>query len=370
MFAADSVETFADDALVEEFRRARQEAYGALAKEMERVISRINATRRPRGTRAPAVPRLVEVFRGRLSALERIDFFGSAGRDRVVSLMAYLEERARPAMPSGGATSVADVTDGASYGRRLWVTRPRPGVDRMSSAWLIRRFVDPEARFGFAVDRDALPDSNAIPFDMFGVEFTHRGDTVRSRRCAASSASRIRRWPALPRSCMTWTSRTAASAHQTRRPLTPSSKGSNWRRPTTTSCSNEGSRSSNRCSVPSNNRPEQRAHDPWRSLLPLTGRQRGPIRPPVGAGHVERERSASCHRPSRQHGPEFRRRRKSLWGASGSRPAAEPTWPGSAPLDSSCTAATRFAARRSFPCSRASSARARRSSASSWAPPP
>ena len=176
VFAADSVETFADDALVEEFRRARQEAYGALAKEMERVISRINATRRPRGTRAPAVPRLVEVFRGRLSALERIDFFGSAGRDRVVSLMAHLEERARPVMPSGGATSVAGVTDGASYRRRLWVTRPRPGVDRMSSAWLIRRFVDPEARFGFAVDRDSLPDSNAIPFDMFGVEFTHRGE--------------------------------------------------------------------------------------------------------------------------------------------------------------------------------------------------
>ena len=46
----------------------------------------------------------------------------------------------------------------------------------MSSAWLIRRFVDPEARFGFAVDRDSLPDSNAIPFDMFGVEFTHRGE--------------------------------------------------------------------------------------------------------------------------------------------------------------------------------------------------
>ena len=176
VFAADSVDAFSDDALVEEFRRARQEAYGALAREIERVLARMNAIRRPRGTRAPAVHRLVEVFRGRLSALERIDFFGSAGRDRVISLVAQLEERARPASTSTGSAAAAGSADVTSYSRRLWVTRPRPGVDRMGSAWLIRRFVDTEARFGFAVDRNSLPDRDAIPFDMFGVAFTHRGE--------------------------------------------------------------------------------------------------------------------------------------------------------------------------------------------------
>jgi hypothetical protein len=45
----------------------------------------------------------------------------------------------------------------------------------MSSAWLIRRFIDPGARFGFAADRDSLPAPDAIPFDMFGVEFSHHG---------------------------------------------------------------------------------------------------------------------------------------------------------------------------------------------------
>lgn len=45
----------------------------------------------------------------------------------------------------------------------------------MSSAWLIRRFIDPQARFGFAEDRTAAPDK-AVPFDMFGVEFSHHGD--------------------------------------------------------------------------------------------------------------------------------------------------------------------------------------------------
>ena len=61
----------------------------------------------------------------------------------------------------------------AGTGRR-WVTRPRPGVDRMASAWLIRRFIDPRAQFAFAADRDAVPD-RGVPFDMFGVAFSHQG---------------------------------------------------------------------------------------------------------------------------------------------------------------------------------------------------
>jgi hypothetical protein len=175
VFAADSIDRFSDDALVEDFRRARQETYDALAEDIEGVLARVDAKRRPRGTRAPAVHRLVDVFRARLAALERIDFFGSAGRDRVASLVAKLEDRVRPAR-SAASGSMADTTDVSSYRGRLWVTRPRPGVDRMSSAWLIRRFIDTDARFGFAIDRESLPAGDAIPFDMFGVEFSHQGD--------------------------------------------------------------------------------------------------------------------------------------------------------------------------------------------------
>ncbi len=175
VFAADSVDTWSDDALVEEFRRSRQDAYEALGGEIELVLNRLSATRRPRGTRRPAVGRLAGGFRERLAALEQIDFFGSAGRDRVAILLSRLDERT----PGGTRTPSPDVASGtidrAAYARRLWVTRPRPGVDRMSSAWLIRRFIDPEARFGFAADREH-PPAEAIPFDMFGVAFSHHGD--------------------------------------------------------------------------------------------------------------------------------------------------------------------------------------------------
>lgn len=58
---------------------------------------------------------------------------------------------------------------------KRWVTRKRPHVDRLASAWLIRRFIDPQAKFLFQKAGDPLP-SGAIPFDMLGVEFSHRGE--------------------------------------------------------------------------------------------------------------------------------------------------------------------------------------------------
>jgi hypothetical protein len=134
-----------------------------------------SSARRQRGTRAPSTRRLLEGFRQRLTAIEGVDFFGSAGRDRVKTLLKQLEERVsdtRAPAVSAKSVSPADLN---TYRGRLWVTRPRPGVDRMASAWLIRRFIDPEARFGFAIDRDVVP-GDAIAFDMFGVDFSHQGE--------------------------------------------------------------------------------------------------------------------------------------------------------------------------------------------------
>jgi hypothetical protein len=175
VFAADNVEAWSDDALVEEFRRARQNTYDELARDVEQALNRASKARRPKGTRAPALHRLLDIFRERLLAVERIDFFGSAGRDRVLTLLRQLEDRI--AGPSRPVTSAEPDSSGrmASFQERLWVTRPRPGVDRMASAWLIRRFIDRQARFAFAADRESVPDGG-VPFDMFGVEFSHQAD--------------------------------------------------------------------------------------------------------------------------------------------------------------------------------------------------
>jgi hypothetical protein len=168
LFAADVVDTWSDDALVEEFRKARRTDYETLAREIAPVARQLER-RRQSARRGPGIGATLERWIRRLAELERIDYFGGCGRDEVVTLLARIEPHVTGARPPLGDASREPR---AGYQKRVWVTRPRPGVDRMASAWLIRAFIDPEASFGFAADRDAVPDT-AVAFDMFGVRFTH-----------------------------------------------------------------------------------------------------------------------------------------------------------------------------------------------------
>ena len=173
LFAADAVETWTNDELVQEFRRARESDYAGLSRDLTDALKAAARKRAPRRSRRSA-GRVIDTFRQRLAAIESIDFFGSAGRDRVAALVADLQKTI--SRDSRGAVSAASADSARrdSFHRRMWVTRPRPGIDRMGSAWLIKRFIDPEARFGFV--EQPPPSGDAIPFDMFGVEFTHRGE--------------------------------------------------------------------------------------------------------------------------------------------------------------------------------------------------
>jgi hypothetical protein len=173
VFAANSVDSWSDDAIIREFRLSRQRAYGELAAEVERVLRRTGSRRRS-SSHSAAPPRLLEGFRERVAAIDRVDFFGSAGRDRAVTLIEQLANQ--QAQSSQRPSKVQAAHDPRKKPRGvLWVTRPRPGVDRMASAWLIRRFIDTGARFAFVPDPAAAP-VHAIPFDMFGVEFSHHGE--------------------------------------------------------------------------------------------------------------------------------------------------------------------------------------------------
>lgn len=78
----------------------------------------------------------------------------------------------------------------------MWVTRRGVGVDRIASAWLIRRFVDPKARFKFVAPRGYAPRSKEVRFDMYEGEHTHEGDrctfeTLVKRFALADRALRV-----------------------------------------------------------------------------------------------------------------------------------------------------------------------------------
>jgi hypothetical protein len=105
-------------------------------------------------------------LRRRMEETARIDFFGAPGRDAA--------ERAIERAAARPGAAGADV-EGRPRGR-TWVTRPGVGVDRMASAWLIRRFIDPDARFAFAPAAEAGAMSGVLRFDMYEGEFTHEGD--------------------------------------------------------------------------------------------------------------------------------------------------------------------------------------------------
>jgi hypothetical protein len=60
------------------------------------------------------------------------------------------------------------------YKNKTWVTRPRPEIDRVGSAWIIHKFIDPGAKFVFSDTPASQPE--AIPYDMLDVEFSHHGD--------------------------------------------------------------------------------------------------------------------------------------------------------------------------------------------------
>jgi hypothetical protein len=172
VFAAESLDTWSDDGLIQEFRAARQRAYAELAAEIEATVRPSRSRRKPSARNTP--PRVLEAFRERMASIDRVDFFGSPGRDRVITLIEQVSARGNNPRRSSDSEESDQYSQTAPRGA-LWVTRPRPAVDRMASAWLIRRFIDPKARFAFAADAGAVP-ARAIPFDMFGVELSHHGE--------------------------------------------------------------------------------------------------------------------------------------------------------------------------------------------------
>ena len=101
-----------------------------------------------------------------------VDFFEAPAGAEVRRLEEVVAMRTR--RPETVAAAERPTLDLATLRGRRWVTRPRPHIDRIGSAWLIKRFIDPDAQFVFAAP-GAFP-ADAIPFDAPGVELSHRGE--------------------------------------------------------------------------------------------------------------------------------------------------------------------------------------------------
>ena len=152
--------------VVQLFNKARAADYDSLLPAIARCLKRNQ--RRVTGTYRQEIAKLRRQF----EEIRRVDFFDSLrGREAQVLLQRAGRLESRNLPDAGRAMKRLRARD---FKGRTWLTRPRPEIDRVGSAWLIRRYIDARARFVFADDPSAHPQ--ALPFDMVGVEFSHHGD--------------------------------------------------------------------------------------------------------------------------------------------------------------------------------------------------
>ena len=147
--------------LIQLFDTARGNDYRELTKDLRSFIARrkkIDAN-----AAASELARFVRDFRN----IRAIDFFDSAHAHDVEILLQRAEG------PHTG-TKARPKLDPKNFLGKRWLTRPRPEIDRVGSAWLIRNFIDPKSKFIFASKPTA--NSKYIPYDMVDAEFSHEGD--------------------------------------------------------------------------------------------------------------------------------------------------------------------------------------------------
>ena len=120
---------------------------------------------------------MLERARKRIAEIEAIDFFGAEGHENAEATMRTLNERiwGRSELEKTGEQNMSGMTLN-DLKNRVWVTRRGVRVDRIASAWLIKRWLDPDARFKFVAGKGYVPEDRELRFDMFEAEFTHDGD--------------------------------------------------------------------------------------------------------------------------------------------------------------------------------------------------
>ena len=162
LIRAQQIEGLSDAKIIGLFNAARDADYAALT-EAARKLTQRNGKKRGQSFATE-----LEKLKKSLRAVREIDFFDAPKAHLASSQLERLHSASR------SKAAPATKLQLKLFQNRTWLTRPRPEIDRVGSAWLIRRFIDPKATFAFASQADSIP--NAIPFDYPQGEFSHHGE--------------------------------------------------------------------------------------------------------------------------------------------------------------------------------------------------
>lgn len=155
-----------DADIAEAFRTARAAEYRDIEEAARSALRQLKTGGGPR-TLGEA-----ERLRTALAELDKLDFGHAAARKAADKAVTTLLARAKKTQPAAGRTK----RTAPRFVGRTWVTREGIKVDRIASAWLIRRFIDKKARLRFVDPRQHRHTDGELRFDMYEAEYTHEGD--------------------------------------------------------------------------------------------------------------------------------------------------------------------------------------------------
>ena len=171
---ASFVDGLSDGQVEALFRAARSADFAAVDEEAAGLLKALPARRKLDPDRREEMGTAVARLRRRLDEIGAIDFFGAPSGRMADETLRRVQERLRTATKTGTMPPV-----GASPRKKsgqTWVTRRGVYIDRIASAWLIRKFIDARAKLRFVAEQSHHPGANEVRFDMFEAEYTHQGD--------------------------------------------------------------------------------------------------------------------------------------------------------------------------------------------------
>lgn len=174
------IETMPNREILALFNKLRERDYQTIEKRLDDLEVKIeNLKKGGKGYNKKKIAESLYRLSKDFENLRKIDFFGSERGTHLAERLQKIKkdlEKIEDLYETPQPTLIKP-QDIKNYQGKIWVTRKKPFVDRMASAWLIKRFIDPEATFEF-IDEQALPKRNKdkITFDLVGGDFTHIGD--------------------------------------------------------------------------------------------------------------------------------------------------------------------------------------------------
>src|SRR5262245_42809945 len=174
LLRVDRIETMSDTEIAALFHKARGTEYQTVVQGCRDILRHLDRYQKNHRSSAPLLRAKLDALKRELDRIQAIAYLKAPAGAREHTLGETTARRLRsaqtgPSPARGGRHRTALPSRGST-----WVTRPRPHIDRIGSAWLIKRFCDPDATFAFADAADAA--RKGIPFDVLGADFGHQGE--------------------------------------------------------------------------------------------------------------------------------------------------------------------------------------------------